>query len=393
MPLPLKAEAELAEVAEVGVVVEGEEVEVVETEEEEVVVVVVKGEVGAPSGAPIDIDSDDDSAPAPKPRSTRAKPTSAAAPKSRSTAPAKPLSRTPAANYGYQTLCRCGVPAISDIASDQSPKRYWKCGSTPPTCLFFLADDPNASSSSTRDEIPNYKCGVPAGKRAVTKDNENKGRPIWICEERSCGFFAFRDEPLPPSNSSSAIPAKRTFSNASGGDDTTCNCSRNEPALKLTSRKENANQGREFWRCAKKEGEGQWEVEVEDRLWENAKSASSLVIRQAGDYVLATSLLLSYVVVCEDCSNSDSANKKSRGFGSSGENSSQKEKNCFKPGCWSNAALVKVVEVLFGGGVEEAFTEAVVVVVEDDLQEKSKGSRGRISGLSPSHTHARNGAR
>ncbi|KAJ4483849.1 hypothetical protein J3R30DRAFT_1841989 [Lentinula aciculospora] len=173
--------------------------------------------------------------PAPKPRSTaKTKPASTSTSKPRSTT--KPASRaTRAQTHGNQTLCDCSVPAIPAVVTDESAsngRSYWKCGSIPQSCNFFMfihavqsnvASSPAApslsrtsepESTAASNEAPNCECGAAAGRRTVVKDGPNRGRPFWTCEGKSCIFFAWADEPLSSSKPlTSTIPTKRTFSN------------------------------------------------------------------------------------------------------------------------------------------------------------------------------------
>ncbi|KAJ4466376.1 DNA topoisomerase [Lentinula lateritia] len=165
----------------------------------------------------IDINSDDgkyQSIPPAKPLSS-----SSSNPRSTKLPSAIPPSRA-SRNYGNQILCECSVSAIPAVVTD--------------------------------------------GSASNGRNGPNQGRPFWTCDEKACDYFAWADDSMPSSKPTSTVPTKRTFSNTSTElSSRLCQC--NEPALKLTSRKENENQGRMFWRCAK-EGEGRckfWEWDGE----------------------------------------------------------------------------------------------------------------------------------
>ncbi|KAJ3896209.1 prokaryotic type I DNA topoisomerase [Lentinula edodes] len=143
------------------------------------------------------------------------KPFSSSSSTPRSISSAKPPSVIPPSraskNYGNQTLCGCSVPAIPAVVTDGSAsngRSYWKCGSTPESCNFFMFIDAvqsNTSSNSGRTssiastQAPNCKCDALAGRRAVVKDGPNQGRPFWTCEEKACDYFAWADDSMPPS--------------------------------------------------------------------------------------------------------------------------------------------------------------------------------------------------
>ncbi|KAJ3773023.1 DNA topoisomerase [Lentinula raphanica] len=301
----------------------------------------------------IDIDSDEDiSPPNPKPRSTtRTRPASKSTSNTLPTTSTKPGSRATSKYHGNQTLCDCGIPAISAVVTDGSAsngRSYWKCGATPESCNFFKFVDtlqPKASSSSagpssstvTRshstaapNESPRCECNKPAVTRTVVQDTPNHGRPFWTCEERSCRFFAWADEPLPTKNSNSTVPTKRGFSNSSSEPSRSCQC--NERAIKLMCHKQNENNGREFWRCAKDEGRCkffEWDDDPGSSRASGAQTSTECFkCQQPGHWA-------------SNCPNESSANKKPRKFGSSGGNyTSQQDQACFKcgkPGHYSNA--------------------------------------------------------
>ncbi|KAK7053262.1 DNA topoisomerase [Paramarasmius palmivorus] len=193
-----------------------------------------RGRGGAPSsladrrGSVIELDSGIDSSsesdfrPKPPSRTTRKPPSAAPPPPPRQTAPS---SRTgPTSDI---KRCYCNKTAIQKEVTGNSNSRgrlYWGCPDD--TCELFewinppSPDNSLASTSRTaqntrgqtshlpeEQEPPQCDCSVPAAKRTVTKDNENKGRQFWTCgNERKCNFFRFVDDPEPK------VPAKRTFS-------------------------------------------------------------------------------------------------------------------------------------------------------------------------------------
>uniref|UniRef100_A0A0W0EWV8 DNA topoisomerase n=1 Tax=Moniliophthora roreri TaxID=221103 RepID=A0A0W0EWV8_MONRR len=178
---------------------------------------------GPPSsnrGDIIQVDSEDDTDFCLKPPSrTSRKPPSAASPR-------RPCQTLPAAG---SKQCYCDKPATQKEVTGNSNSRgklYWGCSSS--SCqLFEWVNPPSSDNSSpsgartaaiaqalsaqTSDrEPPQCDCGIPAGQRTVTKENENKGRQFWTCgDDRKCNFFRFVDDP------DLKVPAKRTFSTVS----------------------------------------------------------------------------------------------------------------------------------------------------------------------------------
>ncbi|ESK92041.1 zinc knuckle family protein [Moniliophthora roreri MCA 2997] len=155
------------------------------------------------------------------PSRTSRKPPSAASPR-------RPCQTLPAAG---SKQCYCDKPATQKEVTGNSNSRgklYWGCSSS--SCqLFEWVNPPSSDNSSpsgartaaiaqalsaqTSDrEPPQCDCGIPAGQRTVTKENENKGRQFWTCgDDRKCNFFRFVDDP------DLKVPAKRTFSTSNAG--------------------------------------------------------------------------------------------------------------------------------------------------------------------------------
>ncbi|KAI0786764.1 DNA topoisomerase [Abortiporus biennis] len=106
---------------------------------------------------------------------------------------------------------------------------------------------------SSKSKVEVYcQCGESAGERVVTKDNENKGRKFWTCENRKCQFFEWMDG---PSSSNVVIPSKRPFSRAgmdhSGSEGPPrkrrCDC---ENIAVLREVTKGNSKGKKFWGCA-----------------------------------------------------------------------------------------------------------------------------------------------
>ncbi|KAJ3930635.1 MAG: DNA topoisomerase [Lentinula lateritia] len=278
---------------------------------------------------------------------------------------------------------------IIDINSDDGKYQVPPSWHLPPPAPKprSIARTKPASSSSNPQSIPpakplssstpNCKCDALAGRRTVVKDGPNQGRPFWTCDEKACDYFAWADDSMPSSKPTSTVPTKRTFSNVSIPFHTStelssrlCQC--NEPALKLTSRKENENQGRMFWRCAK-EGEGRckfWEWDGEpgpSRTGGDQASGECFKCHQSGHWA-------------SNCPDDGSTNKRSRSFGSNGENASQQDQACFKcgkPGHWSNGVFIFIREYNF---THSSKLHLACTASSNSFSKSSRGSSSRGGG-------------
>ncbi|KAF9264166.1 prokaryotic type I DNA topoisomerase [Marasmius fiardii PR-910] len=176
---------------------------------------------------PMDIDADNDHQPNPPPKSSSSHgvpkpPTSSTVPRPITTSTTTRAPTIAAATRKAITIrfCQCSKPAVEQC--NTAGKKYLCCGSN--KCHMFEWVEtlpprpvspplPRATSNShtgfgSEVEPPLCNCNIPAARRTVVKENENKGRKFWTCgNERACQFFQFLDEPQ------SNVPVKRTYSN------------------------------------------------------------------------------------------------------------------------------------------------------------------------------------
>ena len=153
----------------------------------------------------------------------------------------------------------------------------------PPTSRQAPAPRPPSSrqappSSNSGAAPPECTCGDKAAERTVVKDNENKGRKFWTCENKVCNFFQWFDGPsnsAGPSTfatnsrapSSTSVPSKRPLSSAAPGTrggQRRCQCNLASTLRETTT---GANKGRKYWSCSKQSREErcgyfEWEDEA-----------------------------------------------------------------------------------------------------------------------------------
>ncbi|PWN28201.1 prokaryotic type I DNA topoisomerase [Jaminaea rosea] len=133
---------------------------------------------------------------------------------------------------------------------------------------------PPITSSGGDGSAPECRCGDGAVQKTVAKDGPNKGRRFWCCSkgqnEGSCGYFDWvvdgeaeattrpartSANTAPTRPSTSTASSSRTVNAASGpsrsGSSNAKRCDCNLIAPLRTVSKAGANQGRQFWSCAK----------------------------------------------------------------------------------------------------------------------------------------------
>lgn len=149
----------------------------------------------------------------------------------------------------------------SKAAAKAAPKSRAKAA--PPVPLLTPEPSgsrvPHSSSGAASEPDVNCNCGAPAGQRTVTKESANKGKRFYICETKTCDFFAWVDADgavasgsgsgssmaarMPPP---STIPVKRPH-HSNGETERQCKCMLD--AVQRTVQKEGPNKGRVFWTC------------------------------------------------------------------------------------------------------------------------------------------------
>ncbi|EAU90946.2 hypothetical protein CC1G_02333 [Coprinopsis cinerea okayama7 len=157
--------------------------------------------------------------------------------------PPPPPPRTSTLNRGGVNQCHCDIPAQRKIGTSgvSRGKAHWVCGKIShdeDRCSYFMtteseAANPSSTSTSTvpakrpypatDQPPPKCKCNKDAATRTVTKDNENKGRVFYTCENpqgEQCGFFEWAD--APSSNSGSGMGSRTTSMGNSGTSKDVC---------------------------------------------------------------------------------------------------------------------------------------------------------------------------
>jgi len=157
-------------------------------------------------------------------------------------------------------LCKCGLPAVqcSVTAQHETSSRPFFCCPRPlgQQCDFLRFDAAPVVSPQRQGggaeckavavappDLPLCGCGGRAVRRVVKKEGANKGRVFYCCakpREQQCGFFAFADgfatpAPAPTAGLPVALPQ--------------CDCG--QPAVQRVVKKDGANFGRTFFKCAK----------------------------------------------------------------------------------------------------------------------------------------------